>query len=50
MPEISSSTQPKNTHSSFKETIDSLIIAFILAFVFRAFGVEAFVIYDLLHL
>ena len=29
---------------SFKETIESLIIAFILAFVFRAFTVEAFII------
>jgi len=44
MPEFTSSTPPKNPPSSFKETIDSLIIAFILAFVFRAFGVEAFVI------
>ncbi|KPK76957.1 MAG: hypothetical protein AMJ79_04850 [Phycisphaerae bacterium SM23_30] len=30
--------------SSFKETLESLIIAFILAFVFRAFTVEAFII------
>jgi len=29
---------------SFKETIESLVIAFILAFVFRAFVVEAFII------
>ena len=33
-----------NTLQTFKETIESLVIAFILAFVFRAFVVEAFVI------
>jgi len=30
--------------TSFKETLESLVIAFILAFVFRAFTVEAFII------
>ncbi len=35
---------PTATDSSIKETIESVIIAFILAFVFRAFVVEAFVI------
>ncbi|MCF7957698.1 MAG: signal peptidase I [Phycisphaerae bacterium] len=34
----------KSVAQSFKETIESLIVAFILAFVFRAFVVEAFVI------
>ncbi len=35
---------PRAGDSSIKETIESIIIAFILAFVFRAFVVEAFVI------
>ena len=38
-------SQPaQTTAGSLKETIESIIIAFILAFVFRAFVVEAFVI------
>ncbi len=36
-------TQPKPPHS-IKETVSSLIIAFIFAFVFRGFVIEAFVI------
>jgi len=40
----SSSAQNQNAMTSFKETLESLIIAFILAFVFRAFTVEAFII------
>ncbi len=35
---------PTTTFTSVKETIESILIAFILAFVFRAFVVEAFVI------
>src|SRR5687768_2183529 len=35
---------PHNTVRGIKETIESILIAFILAFVFRAFVVEAFVI------
>ena len=34
----------KGVLESFKETIESLVVAFVLAFVFRAFVVEAFVI------
>src|SRR6478609_9443784 len=33
-----------NPEGSVKETIESILVAFILAFVFRAFVVEAFVI------
>lgn len=44
MPDKPSSTLSKSTIQTFKETIESLVIAFILAFVFRAFVVEAFVI------
>ncbi len=44
MPNPQSSPQRKGALHSFKETIESLVIAFILAFVFRAFVVEAFVI------
>ncbi|MCP4710431.1 MAG: signal peptidase I [Planctomycetes bacterium] len=40
----SPSSQNPDTMTSFKETLESLIIAFILAFVFRAFTVEAFII------
>lgn len=36
--------QPVNALKGVKETIESILIAFILAFVFRAFVVEAFVI------
>jgi signal peptidase I len=34
----------KDTPSSVKETLESILVAFILAFIFRAFVVEAFVI------
>src|SRR5438128_7735294 len=34
----------ETTSGSVKETIESILVAFILAFVFRAFVVEAFVI------
>src|SRR6476659_4851217 len=37
-------TKPAQHEGSVKETIESILIAFILAFVFRAFVVEAFVI------
>jgi signal peptidase I len=33
-----------NTGASIKETLESILVAFILAFIFRAFAVEAFVI------
>src|SRR4051812_23116565 len=33
-----------NSEANIKETIESIIVAFILAFIFRAFVVEAFVI------
>src|SRR5882762_4594404 len=35
---------PRDTGSSVKETLESILVAFILAFIFRAFVVEAFVI------
>ena len=35
---------PKGVAQSLKEALDHIILAFILAFVFRAFVVEAFVI------
>ena len=35
---------PSSTNDAIKETFESIVIAFILAFVFRAFVVEAFVI------
>ena len=35
---------PKQPDGSVKETIESILVAFILAFIFRAFVVEAFVI------
>ncbi|MEE9295191.1 MAG: S26 family signal peptidase [Phycisphaerae bacterium] len=38
------SSQPAVQAESIKETTDSIVVAFILAFVFRAFIVEAFVI------
>jgi signal peptidase I len=44
MSQPSNSPGHKSALESFKETIESLILAFILAFVFRAFVVEAFVI------
>jgi len=44
MPKPAESDHPRSALVQFKETIESLIIAFILAFVFRAFVVEAFVI------
>jgi signal peptidase I len=37
-------TRPQPQESNIKETIESILIAFILAFIFRAFVVEAFVI------
>ncbi len=36
--------QPHREESNVKETIESILVAFILAFIFRAFVVEAFVI------
>src|SRR5580704_4615874 len=42
MEQMSESQQPSS--SNVKETIESILIAFILAFIFRAFVVEAFVI------
>lgn len=36
--------KPENPQTNVKETIESILVAFILAFVFRAFVVEAFVI------
>src|SRR5688500_2523271 len=38
------SPKHKHDHGSVKETLESTLVAFILAFVFRAFVVEAFVI------
>src|SRR5579872_6591204 len=35
---------PPSAEGSVKETIESILVAFILAFIFRAFVVEAFVI------
>src|SRR5947209_1480785 len=43
MPE-STATKTSRQEANFKETIESILVAFILAFVFRAFVVEAFVI------
>ncbi|MEX2218565.1 MAG: signal peptidase I [Phycisphaerales bacterium] len=40
----SSATAPRHDHAQVKETLVSIIIAFVLAFVFRAFVIEAFVI------
>src|SRR3954463_14239760 len=37
-------TAEKDSESNVKETIESILVAFILAFIFRAFVVEAFVI------
>src|SRR6188768_3378676 len=41
-----SATAPpkRDNHGSVKETLESILVAFILAFIFRAFVVEAFVI------
>src|SRR5580700_8774172 len=52
MPETEPTTAPASaaskpsatTGSGIKDTIESILVAFILAFVFRAFVVEAFVI------
>src|SRR5690348_1985305 len=45
MPNDSSPAAPaKQPEGSVKETIESILVAFILAFIFRAFVVEAFVI------
>jgi signal peptidase I len=38
------STKKPAPESSYKETVESVLVAFILAFIFRAFVVEAFVI------
>ena len=43
MPE-STATKTSRQEANFKETIESILVAFILACVFRAFVVEAFVI------
>src|SRR3954452_10233647 len=40
----STAAPAKQPEGSVKETIESILIAFILAFIFRAFVVEAFVI------
>src|ERR1700722_19472005 len=37
-------TENQQLSSNIKETIESILVAFILAFIFRAFVVEAFVI------
>src|SRR5271156_4859706 len=39
-----SSTAESQASANVKETIESIVVAFILAFIFRAFVVEAFVI------
>ena len=44
MPQIVSDNKQNTVINTFKETVEQLVIAFILAFVFRAFVVEAFVI------
>ncbi len=43
-PTLPANSRPNQPESSVKETIESILIAFILAFMFRAFVVEAFVI------
>ena len=43
-PKARSADRQKAERDSFLETMESLIVAFILAFVFRAYVVEAFVI------
>ncbi|MEM9418776.1 MAG: S26 family signal peptidase [Planctomycetota bacterium] len=40
----SSIAHPKSTDETIKETFESIVIAFILAFIFRAYVVEAFII------
>src|SRR5579871_3114527 len=42
--ETADTAKQPNPEGSVKETIESILVAFILAFVFRAFVVEAFVI------
>src|SRR5688572_10989508 len=42
-PAVASSTESHH-EGTFRDTIESILIAFILAFIFRAFVVEAFVI------
>src|SRR5215210_5478411 len=45
VPVVPAATPGQHHHeSSVKETIESILVAFILAFIFRAFVVEAFVI------
>lgn len=40
----SAAAAPSDSHGSVRETLESILIAFVLAFIFRAFVVEAFVI------
>ncbi|MBB6430986.1 S26 family signal peptidase [Algisphaera agarilytica] len=40
----SNARHPKSTDETIKETFESIVIAFILAFIFRAYVVEAFII------
>src|SRR5450755_1754045 len=40
----SNATKASSADANYKETVESILIAFILAFIFRAFVVEAFVI------
>lgn len=37
-------SRPSGSEGGIKETIESILVAFILAFIFRAFVMEAFVI------
>ncbi|MFH0982662.1 MAG: S26 family signal peptidase [Planctomycetota bacterium] len=43
-PTATSTSRPDPPQDGFRDTADSIIVAFILAFVFRAFVIEAFVI------
>src|SRR4051794_36520840 len=43
-PAAAKSNKPAQPEGNVKETIESILVAFILAFIFRAFVVEAFVI------
>src|SRR5450755_1044591 len=40
----SNATKASSADANYKETVESILIAFILAFIFRGFVVEAFVI------
>jgi len=44
MPDKPKTTHHRNVVHAVRETVESLVIAFILAFVFRAFAIEAFII------